>query len=495
MKRVSLIVLLLVLLCSTAMADKARFLSSDGNRSYHSSHLSQHLGMVDCRISANYLKVRTSANGSNVLGHVEQADTVELIELSGNWAHIRVTYSAPTSPDSWAGLEGWVDADYVECPCSSSTYYNNSFSGSYPEGEINSSGVNVRELPKSNQRSLFTLSRGSYVVAMGSYLDGGTYFVRVLTDNGRTGFVRQDMISYTGGYTTPVAGEGLPNKGGIGADPGTPTYIPAGAALGVLVHDSTNVRESVNGTVAGRLRKGSQVAILNSTSDAQGIAWYYVSYGNNRRGYIRGDLIEITGTATATAVPTAAPTAVPASQYYGNYSSLYSAYLQSRYNSALDVSSAEYHDIDGDGTPEMFVRSSLGVRGSTCVYTYANGRVVPINTGYISGMSTLTQGVDQDTNTIGGGGEVYYSSNGIGFLGGGSDSASAESYSYYVKIGYVLVPVRTLEIKYTGSTVTYVLDGRTATYTDVMQFLQNFSGATYILGYENSSNTPYGGEG
>ena len=64
MKRVVLLVLLLSLLSAVGLADKARFLSSDGNRSFHSSHLESHVGLIDCRVSANYLKVRTSAGSS-----------------------------------------------------------------------------------------------------------------------------------------------------------------------------------------------------------------------------------------------------------------------------------------------------------------------------------------------------------------------------------------------------------------------------------------------
>ena len=90
--------------------------------------------MTDCRVASNYLKVRSRAGGSGVVGHAEQADTVELLDLSGNWAQIRVTYASSTSPDSWEGLQGWVDADYLECPCSRRTYYDNSFDGQYPEG-------------------------------------------------------------------------------------------------------------------------------------------------------------------------------------------------------------------------------------------------------------------------------------------------------------------------------------------------------------------------
>lgn len=511
--------LLLILTASFAAADKARFLSSDGNSSYHASHLESHVGLIDCRISTNYLKVRTSPGGSNVLGHVEQADTIELIELSGKWAQIRVTYSAPTSPDSWQGLQGWVDSDYVECPCSSNDYYGG-FSGQYSNGETNTSGVNVRELPSQSQRSLFTLNRGTSVVILGEYqASDGTRFYRILT-SGKTGFVRQDMIDYTGGHTTPVADEGLPNKGGIGADPGMPTYIPNGAAMGELAHDSTNVRQSAGGTVTGRLRKGTVVAVLSDTTDRDGILWYYVSYGNNQRGYIRADLIDITGysngyqpvvtqapyyyspvvtqapytyyqTATPTPVPYnyVSPTAVPSTGYNMDYTSIYNSYIRNNWRDQ-QATQMVLQDIDGDGVPECFVWADVGTRGAVFIYSYSNGYVVPLNANYTVGQSTRVPGVDRDNNSIGGGGYTYFASYGIGFLAGGSNSASEEEYMYFVKSGFSLVTVRDLVIRYTNYSTTYLLDGRTATENDVRAFLSVFQNAGNIIG--NGSNTGTG---
>ncbi|MBQ8094384.1 MAG: SH3 domain-containing protein [Clostridia bacterium] len=510
--------LMLCLLCTAASADKARFLSSDGNSSYHASHLAGHEGLIDCRISANYLKVRTAPNGANVLGHVEQADTIELIEISGKWAQIRVTYSAPTSPDSWNGLQGWVDADYVECPCSYQDYYE-TFSGDYPDGVIDGSGVNVRELPGANTRTLFTVSRGTQVVVLGSYqASDGTWYYRILT-GGKTGFVRQDLISYTGSSTLPIAEEGLPNQGGIGANPGMPTYIPNGAMLGELLHDSTNVRQSAGGTVSGRLRRGTVVAILSSTNDRDGIQWYYVSYGNDQRGYIRGDLVEITGTPTYYSTPTPAPyypyatatpvpyypyatatpapyypyatatpvpyypfaTATPAvSQSYGSdYNTAYNTYVLRNWAGSADRTLVR--DIDGDGVPELFIWDNGGVRNVVYIYTFKNGYVIPLNTAFTIGGATLAAGRDKDTNGIGGGGFVYFTSYGIGFLAGGADSASDESYSYYLKSGYALVKIRNLVIRRSSYGTTYLLDGRSVSQSDVQQFLSVFVDSNEIL--------------
>ena len=123
MKKAMLLLLAALLMTgAAARAEKARYLSWDGDRAFHSRHLSMHAGLEDCRISGNYLKVRASASGNaRIVGHAEQADLVRVDMVDGNWARITVLYSADTSPDSYPGMSGWVDADYLECGCSEGT--------------------------------------------------------------------------------------------------------------------------------------------------------------------------------------------------------------------------------------------------------------------------------------------------------------------------------------------------------------------------------------
>ena len=152
--------LMLLLIGSSAAAEKARFLAEDGDRAYHGRHLMLHTGTEDCRICGNYLKVRARPDGNAaVVGHAEQADLVRLLEISGNWALIRVVYSAQSSPDSWAGLEGWVDAAYLECGCSERTYYAGGADAAQG-GEITAGAVNLRETPSGKSRSLGKLELG-----------------------------------------------------------------------------------------------------------------------------------------------------------------------------------------------------------------------------------------------------------------------------------------------------------------------------------------------
>ena len=114
--------LALCLLSGTAMADKARNIASDADSQYHAAHLENHLDTTDVYCTGNYVKVRNKINGKKVVGHLEQADQFQLLDIQKGWVKIKVTYSDKTSPDSHKGMTGWLNADYVDCYCDAGEY-------------------------------------------------------------------------------------------------------------------------------------------------------------------------------------------------------------------------------------------------------------------------------------------------------------------------------------------------------------------------------------
>lgn len=121
-KRIPVLALTLLLVLSlavTAFAAKARSVEAGESSASHANHLLTHLYEPSCRCTGNYVKVRTTIGGSDLVGHLEQADTFLLLDVNGAWARVRVLKAAQTSPDSRVGMEGWVDADYIDCPCES----------------------------------------------------------------------------------------------------------------------------------------------------------------------------------------------------------------------------------------------------------------------------------------------------------------------------------------------------------------------------------------
>lgn len=112
------------LMGNAALAAKARNIVSDADSQYHAMHLENHLDTTDVYCTGNYVKVCNKINGKKVVGHLEQADQFELLEIQNGCVKIKVTYSDKTSPDSYKGMIGWLNADYVDCYCDADEYAN-----------------------------------------------------------------------------------------------------------------------------------------------------------------------------------------------------------------------------------------------------------------------------------------------------------------------------------------------------------------------------------
>lgn len=156
MKRISVLLLtiLFMILCVSALAAKARSISSEADSAYHEEHLKRHIGESSCFATGNYIKAYNTAGGSKVTGHLEQADKFILLDIKNGQVQIEVILSDKTSPDSWIGMSGWVNADYVDCGCDSAKYFTTSYPNSIststlsfpfpegmPDGWSHSSGV------------------------------------------------------------------------------------------------------------------------------------------------------------------------------------------------------------------------------------------------------------------------------------------------------------------------------------------------------------------
>lgn len=200
MKRLVCILFMMVLvslMVSTVSADPARFLNSDGNTAYHAEHLLLHLGSKNCKVSGNYIKVRKEPNSKKLVGHLEQADTFSLDAVDGNWAKITVTREGKTSKDSHKGMTGWVDADYVECPCSHDEYYNGPARTVYSIGVATNSNAKLRGEPSKTSTLYAKLKKGDQVEILSEYTgkDKATWYR--CRYEGKMGYIRSDMLEIT----------------------------------------------------------------------------------------------------------------------------------------------------------------------------------------------------------------------------------------------------------------------------------------------------------
>lgn len=127
MKRfLTLLFILTIVNTSSAFAAKARSIGNDADSSFHANHLALHIGESSCHATGNYIKTRSQSDQDKIIGHLEQADVFQLLEVRDGYALIQVTNSHKSSPDSWEGMTGWVDSDYIDCACSSDEYASRS---------------------------------------------------------------------------------------------------------------------------------------------------------------------------------------------------------------------------------------------------------------------------------------------------------------------------------------------------------------------------------
>ena len=112
------IILILIVLSADALAAKAPL----SKYSDYLDHLAMHIGENTASATGNYIKIRQKPNGDKVVGHLEMADVFSIDDVSGKWIRITVIQSDDTSPDSWNGLSGWIDGNYIDCRCDEKAY-------------------------------------------------------------------------------------------------------------------------------------------------------------------------------------------------------------------------------------------------------------------------------------------------------------------------------------------------------------------------------------
>ena len=207
MKRLLGLFLVMTALFAAASADKARYVSTKEDSAYHNQHLCSHIGGDELCASGNYVKVRVSpSSGAKVAGHVEQADRVILLQMQNSWAEIEVTSADSTSRDSWNGLTGWVDADYLQCGCSSEAYYGEA---SEEEGDYETAyactanNLRVRTAPETGTviGHIEKADRFRLLETSGNWVRiQVTFTAKTSPDSwvGLTGWVSGDYIDYTG---------------------------------------------------------------------------------------------------------------------------------------------------------------------------------------------------------------------------------------------------------------------------------------------------------
>lgn len=228
-----LMAVMLSMLATVAAADPARFLKSDKNADYHWRHLQQHIGSQNCMVSGNYIKIRPEAGSDRAIGHLEKADAFTLDDIQNGWAKITVVFHAGTSPDSRVGMAGWVNADYVECQCSSDEYYNGPARTTYSLATVTAKTGNLREEPTKGAPNHAKIKQGEQVEVLGEYTgkDKKTWY-RVRYGE-KVGFLRSDMVEITQtGIPEASVGQSALSASAADAPAAAQTVVPGSPASG-----------------------------------------------------------------------------------------------------------------------------------------------------------------------------------------------------------------------------------------------------------------------
>ncbi|MBR5903172.1 MAG: SH3 domain-containing protein, partial [Clostridia bacterium] len=150
--------------------------------------LSSHSIVTDPQSTKNTLKT--------ILDHIKSKNPeidAYKVEL-GNKDASTVIYKAPGSPASHVGLSGWVNAEYVECPCSREDYYANSPSLTYASAVTVKGQVHLRETPSKTSTSLATLGANEQVDVLSEYTGADQALWYRVRAGEKMGFIRSDML-------------------------------------------------------------------------------------------------------------------------------------------------------------------------------------------------------------------------------------------------------------------------------------------------------------
>ncbi|WP_456273920.1 SH3 domain-containing protein [Bacillus sp. AK031] len=218
-----------------------------------SSHMNKAAAKGDSIIiNTQTLNVRKGPGLSfPVTAQVHKGDEFKSVGSEGDWFKIQLN----SSDTGW--VANWLVSKKTQ--------------PSVKKGVVTDNGLRLREGPGTSQPVIDTLAKGQEVQINNS--DGGWYEVSV---GSTRGWVHKDYIS-TGSSPEKKSEPAVTGEQGTG----------------VATVNSLNVRSSgsLNGSIIGKLNKGSRVTITGSAP-----GWYRIQFGNNE-GWTSSQYIEKSGAA------------------------------------------------------------------------------------------------------------------------------------------------------------------------------------------------------
>ncbi len=383
----AVLIMTVLMMSVSAFADPARFLNEDNNREYHWQHLQMHIGSTSCLASGNYIKVRPEAGSSHVIGHLEKADVFRLDDVWAGWARITVIYHADTSPDSYVGLSGWVNADYVECQCSREEYYSGRPRRTYSLAAVSVRSAKLRELPSRGSPNHATILQGERVQVLGEYIGNDNYIWYRVRYGEKAGFLRADMVEIleTGIPETGMAA--AQSSGGRGYQSGT----SGGSGWGDPAVSGSSGGSGWGDPAVSGSSGGSGWGDPAGSGSSSGSGWGDPAVSGSSGG--RGDPA-VSGSSGGSGDPAATASSGSSGYPEGSWQKVYHDFILGRQYRVrqADVGDPDLYedvfgniydasaygsiafglfDMDGDGNPELIADNGYPDGGFTATYVYS----------------------------------------------------------------------------------------------------------------------------
>ena len=172
-------------------------------------------------------------------------------------------------------------------------------------GTVSTDNVKVRESASTTASQVSSLKNGDKVDIIDEATDASGYvWYKIRVNKSETGYVRSDLISKAGGSsssaTTATTTTNTSQANGAAASLPATTVTTTDTKTGTTL-DNVNVRQGA-GTAydaVGKVAKGDTVTITGEATGTDNKTWYQVTFGNDKQGFIRSDLLQVSEAAPA----------------------------------------------------------------------------------------------------------------------------------------------------------------------------------------------------
>ncbi len=163
-------------------------------------------------------------------------------------------------------------------------------------GTVSTDNVKVRSSASTTASQVSSLKNGDKVDIVDEATDSSGYtWYKIRVNKSEFGYVRSDLVSKAGGNASSTTTTSTTKANAAAASLPATTATATEERTATITEDSVNVREGA-GTAynsVGKAKKGDTVTVTGEATGTDNNTWYQVTFGNNKQGYIRSDLLQL----------------------------------------------------------------------------------------------------------------------------------------------------------------------------------------------------------